>query len=85
MNWSVIFLYGLFFFYVIPFRMKESALIAGKFDRKVVPDASTFLYDALAFKVFDSSDIYIPFSVLEEIDTFKRDMGEKEREKRPTI
>jgi len=62
--------------------MKESAFIAGKFNRKVVLDTSTLLYDALAFKVFESSDIYIPFSVLEEIDTFKRDMGEKGRNAR---
>ena len=62
--------------------MKESALVAGKFDKKVVLDTSTLLYDALAFKVFESSDIYIPFSVLEEIDTFKRDMGEKGRNAR---
>ena len=50
--------------------------------KKIVLDTSTLLYDALAFKVFDSSDIYIPFSVLEEIDTFKRDMGEKGRNAR---
>ncbi len=62
--------------------MEKNSFIAGKFDKKIVLDTSTLLYDALAFKVFDSSDIYIPFSVLEEIDTFKRDMGEKGRNAR---
>ena len=50
--------------------------------KKIVLDTSTLLYDALAFKSFSSSDIYIPFSVLEEIDAFKRDMGEKGRNAR---
>ena len=51
-------------------------------NKKIVLDTSTLLYDALAFKVFNSADIYIPFSVLEEIDVFKRDMGEKGRNAR---
>jgi len=50
--------------------------------RKIILDTSVLIYDALAFKMFDSSDIYIPFSVLEEIDSFKRDMGEKGRHAR---
>lgn len=62
--------------------MKENSFISGKSNKKIVLDTSTLLYDALAFKVFDSSDVYIPFSVLEEIDTFKRDMGEKGRSAR---
>ena len=62
--------------------MEKASFISGKFSKKIVLDTSTLLYDALAFNVFDSSDIYIPFSVLEEIDTFKRDMGEKGRNAR---
>ena len=62
--------------------MEKNSFISGKFDKKIVLDTSTLIYDALAFKVFNSSDIYIPFSVLEEIDTFKRDMGEKGRNAR---
>jgi len=50
--------------------------------KKIILDTSTLLYDALAFRSFRSSDIYIPFSVLEEIDAFKRDMGEKGRNAR---
>ncbi len=62
--------------------MEKNIFERGKFDRKVVLDTSALLYDALAFNTFSSSDIYIPFSVLEEIDTFKRDMGEKGRNAR---
>ncbi|MDE0518475.1 MAG: PhoH family protein [Bdellovibrionales bacterium] len=60
----------------------EKKSFTGKFTKKIILDTSTLIYDALAFSVFDSSDIYIPFSVLEEIDTFKRDMGEKGRNAR---
>lgn len=62
--------------------MEKGSFISGKFNKKIVLDTSTLLYDALAFKIFNSSDIYIPFSVLEEIDTFKRDMSEKGRNAR---
>ena len=51
--------------------------VSGQFNRKVVLDTSTLLYDPLAFQSLKQSDIYIPFSVLEELDTFKRNMGEK--------
>ena len=46
-------------------------------NHKVVLDTSTLLYDPLAFQSLKKSDIYIPFSVLEELDSFKRNMGEK--------
>ncbi len=49
----------------------------GRFPNKVILDTSALLYDPLAFNTIKESDIYIPFSVLEEMDTFKRDMGEK--------
>ncbi len=61
---------------------KQHLLIPGRFNKKIVLDTSTLLYDALSFNTFKSSDIYIPFSVLEEIDQFKRDMGEKGRNAR---
>ena len=61
---------------------KQHLLIPGRFNKKIVLDTSTLLYDALSFNTFKSSDIYIPFSVLEEIDHFKRDMGEKGRNAR---
>ncbi len=56
--------------------------LSGRFNQKIVLDTSALIYDALAFNVFKSRDIYIPFSVLEEIDGFKRDMGEKGRNAR---
>ena len=62
--------------------MEKNSFISGKFTQKIVLDTSTLIYDALAFNVFDLSDVYIPFSVIEEIDTFKRDMGEKGRNAR---
>ena len=62
--------------------MAENFFVSGKFNKKIVLDTSTLIYDALAFQVFESSDIYIPFAVLEEIDSFKRDMGEKGRNAR---
>ncbi len=63
--------------------LKSSASASkGKFNKKIILDTSTLLYDALAFKAFKSADIYIPFVVLEEIDKFKRDMGEKGRNAR---
>ncbi len=49
---------------------------------KIVLDTSVLLYDAMAVYAFKQADIYIPFSVLEEIDTFKKDMGEKGRNAR---
>ena len=45
-------------------------------DSKVVIDTSVILYDALAVKAFHKTDIYIPLPLIEEIDRFKRDMGE---------
>lgn len=43
---------------------------------KVVLDTNVILFDALAVTKFHNSDIYIPISVIEEIDRFKRDLGE---------
>ena len=62
--------------------MAKKTAISKKPIRKIVLDTSALLSDALAFKMFKSSDVYIPFSVLEEIDKFKKDMGEKGRNAR---
>src|SRR5882757_3510369 len=51
-------------------------------NRKVVVDTNVILFDALAMNKFKSADIYIPFSVIEEIDRFKRDLGENGRNAR---
>ena len=45
-------------------------------------DTSVVLYDALAINAFSETDIHIPLQVIEEIDRFKRDLGEKGRNAR---
>ena len=50
--------------------------------RKVVVDTNVILFDALAIKKFIGADIHIPISVIEEIDRFKRDLGENGRNAR---
>lgn len=49
---------------------------------KIVLDTSVILYDALVLNTFKSKDIHIPLCVIEEIDRFKRDMGENGRNAR---
>src|SRR5688500_8971775 len=51
-------------------------------DRKIVIDTNVILFDALAINKFPNADIYIPFAVIEEIDRFKRDLGENGRNAR---
>jgi PhoH-like ATPase len=50
--------------------------------RKIVLDTNVILFDALALNKFPNADIYIPFAVIEEIDRFKRDLGENGRNAR---
>ena len=50
--------------------------------RKVVVDTNVILFDALAIKKFMDADIHIPISVIEEVDRFKRDLGENGRNAR---
>lgn len=50
--------------------------------RKVVVDTNVILFDALAIKKFMHADVHIPISVIEEIDRFKRDLGENGRNAR---
>ena len=54
----------------------------GGVTRKVVLDTNVILFDALAITKFRDSDIIIPFSVIEEVDRFKRDLGENGRNAR---
>src|SRR5882757_7274624 len=51
-------------------------------NRKVVVDTNVILFDALAINKFKTADVFIPFSVIEEIDRFKRDLGENGRNAR---
>ncbi|MEK6554009.1 MAG: PIN domain-containing protein, partial [Bdellovibrionota bacterium] len=51
-------------------------------ERKIVVDTNVILFDALAINKFQDADIYIPFAVIEEIDRFKRDLGENGRNAR---
>ena len=53
-----------------------------QWNRKVVVDTNVILFDGLALLKFEKSDIHIPFSVIEEIDRFKRDLGETGRNAR---
>lgn len=48
----------------------------------VVVDTNVILFDANAIKKFHDTDVYIPMSVIEEIDRFKRDLGENGRNAR---
>lgn len=56
--------------------------LPGKSSKKIVVDTNVILFDALAINKFHNADIYIPFSVIEEIDRFKRDLGENGRNAR---
>ena len=50
--------------------------------RTVILDTNVILFDALAVRKFKGADIYIPIVVIEEIDRFKRDLGENGRNAR---
>ena len=50
--------------------------------RHIVVDTNVILFDALAITKFRDADIHIPFSVIEEVDRFKRDLGETGRNAR---
>lgn len=52
------------------------------YPRKVVLDTNVLLFDAQAIFKFPESDVFIPVSVIEEIDRFKRDTGENGRNAR---
>lgn len=61
---------------------KSSPNEQGDHERKIVIDTNVILFDALAINKFQNADIYIPFVVIEEIDRFKRDLGENGRNAR---
>lgn len=50
--------------------------------RKIVLDTNVILFDALAVGKFKDADVHIPISVIEEVDRFKRDLGENGRNAR---
>lgn len=50
--------------------------------RKIVMDTNVILFDARALFKFKEADVYFPIAVLEEIDKFKRDIGENGRNAR---
>ncbi len=50
--------------------------------RKVVVDTNVILFDALAVNKFNNAHVYIPISVIEEVDRFKKDPGENGRNAR---
>ena len=54
----------------------------GHTQRKIVIDTNVILFDALAITKFKDADVHIPFSVIEEVDRFKRDLGENGRNAR---
>ncbi len=39
-------------------------------------DTNVFLHDPMAFLKFEDNDVLVPITVIEEIDTFKKDMSE---------
>jgi len=41
-----------------------------------VLDTNVFLHDPLAFLKFEDNDVVVPITVIEEIDTFKKDLSE---------
>ncbi len=51
-------------------------------ERKIILDTNVILFDALAITKFRDADIFVPFSVIEEVDRFKRDLGENGRNAR---
>ena len=51
-------------------------------EKIIVVDTNVILFDAQAIFKFKDASIHIPISVLEEIDRFKRDMGENGRNAR---
>lgn len=55
---------------------------SGSAARKIVVDTNVILFDALAIKKFRDADIHIPIVVIEEVDRFKRDLGENGRNAR---
>lgn len=47
-----------------------------EFSKKVVLDTNVILFDASAVQKFHDSDVFVPISVIEEVDRFKRDQSQ---------
>ncbi len=63
--------------------IKEDLLSTPSYcSKKIVLDTNVLLFDAMAMTKFGDADIHIPFSVIEEIDRFKKDLGENGRNAR---
>ncbi|MDZ4662168.1 MAG: PIN domain-containing protein, partial [Pseudomonadota bacterium] len=62
--------------------MAKSERISEKSEKIIVVDTNVILFDAQAIFKFKDASVHIPISVLEEIDRFKRDMGENGRNAR---
>lgn len=58
---------------------------AGPGIRRFVLDTNVLLHDPLALYVFQEHEVVIPFAVIEELDTFKRDAGDRGRSAREAI
>ncbi len=52
------------------------------YERHIVIDTNIILFDAQAIFKFKNSCLYIPMMVIEEVDTFKRELGENGRNAR---
>ncbi|MEM6289155.1 MAG: PIN domain-containing protein, partial [Bacteroidota bacterium] len=50
--------------------------------RAYVLDTNVLLYDPGAMFAFDEHDVVVPITVIEEIDTFKKDLSETGRNAR---
>lgn len=61
---------------------EESLLETTQVRKKIVIDTNVILFDAVAVTKFHNADVYIPISVIEEVDRFKKDMGENGRNAR---
>lgn len=66
----------------MPAQTSTKAAVPSQIDRKIVIDTNVILFDALAITKFRNVDLHIPFSVIEEVDRFKRDLGENGRNAR---
>jgi PhoH-like ATPase len=53
--------------------------------KRFVIDTNVLLHDPNALFVFEEHEVVIPFAVIEEIDTFKRDAGDRGRNAREAI
>ncbi len=62
--------------------MTNTTLESSNHKKKIILDTNVILFDPQSLYKFVEADIYIPIAVLEEIDHFKRDIGENGRNAR---